>query len=188
MYWGLAVLLLVIARDPSAVDRALERRGLVTLVPRQGFSKAGTVRDNIAFGLKHCEAKLLFADRDVEIVARRFAFEPARIERRIGHRPPHVHLGGVVREDLGTLVADRARAATFAYTSTAFPMLTGTLVTAVAFVPIGFAKSAAGEYTFSIFAVVAIALIALLVGCAAIEGPTPAPGYRPITTLKPPPA
>jgi multidrug efflux pump subunit AcrB len=54
---------------------------------------------------------------------------------------------------------DRARAATFAYTSTAFPMLTGTLVTMIAFVPIGFAKSAAGEYTFSIFAVVAIALL-----------------------------
>lgn len=54
---------------------------------------------------------------------------------------------------------DRVHAATFAYTSTAFPMLTGTLVTAAAFVPIGFAKSAAGEYTFSIFAVVSIALL-----------------------------
>ena len=54
---------------------------------------------------------------------------------------------------------DRARAATFAYTSTAFPMLSGTLVTVAGFVPIGFAKSAAGEYTFSIFAVVAIALL-----------------------------
>src|SRR6202007_161772 len=41
----------------------------------------------------------------------------------------------------------------------AFPMLTGTLVTVAGFVPIGFARSAAGEYTFSIFAVVAIALI-----------------------------
>ncbi|MEA2817424.1 MAG: multidrug efflux pump, partial [Rhodospirillaceae bacterium] len=50
-------------------------------------------------------------------------------------------------------------AATFAYTSTAFPMLTGTLVTVAGFVPIGFAHSAAGEYTFSIFAVVAIALL-----------------------------
>jgi multidrug efflux pump subunit AcrB len=55
---------------------------------------------------------------------------------------------------------DKEHAATFAYTSTAFPMLTGTLVTAAGFVPIGFARSAAGEYTFSIFAVVAIALIA----------------------------
>jgi multidrug efflux pump len=50
-------------------------------------------------------------------------------------------------------------AATFAYSSTAFPMLSGTLVTIAGFVPIGFARSGAGEYTFSIFAVVAIALI-----------------------------
>ena len=55
---------------------------------------------------------------------------------------------------------DHVKAATFAYTSTAFPMLTGTLVTVAGFVPIGFAKSQAGEYTFSIFAVVAIALLA----------------------------
>jgi multidrug efflux pump subunit AcrB len=55
---------------------------------------------------------------------------------------------------------DKEHAATFAYSSTAFPMLTGTLVTVAGFVPIGFARSAAGEYTFSIFAVVAIALIA----------------------------
>src|SRR5216683_7210176 len=55
--------------------------------------------------------------------------------------------------------AEKAKAATFAYTSTAFPMLTGTLVTVAGFVPIGFAKSAAGEYTFSLFAVVAIALL-----------------------------
>jgi multidrug efflux pump subunit AcrB len=54
---------------------------------------------------------------------------------------------------------EKAKAATFAYTSTAFPMLTGTLVTVAGFVPIGFAKSAAGEYTFSLFAVVALALI-----------------------------
>ena len=55
---------------------------------------------------------------------------------------------------------DKEQAASFAYTSTAFPMLTGTLVTVAGFVPIGFARSAAGEYTFSIFAVVAIALLA----------------------------
>ncbi|MBL6653811.1 MAG: efflux RND transporter permease subunit, partial [Reyranella sp.] len=55
---------------------------------------------------------------------------------------------------------DKERAASFAYTSTAFPMLSGTLVTVAGFVPIGFARSAAGEYTFSIFAVVAIALLA----------------------------
>jgi multidrug efflux pump subunit AcrB len=50
-------------------------------------------------------------------------------------------------------------AATFAYRTLAAPMLTGTLVTIAGFVPIGFAASAAGEYTFSIFAVVGIALI-----------------------------
>lgn len=54
---------------------------------------------------------------------------------------------------------DKVRAATFAYTSTAFPMLTGTVVTMLGFVPIGFAKSNAGEYTFSLFAVVVIALL-----------------------------
>src|SRR3954468_27614 len=54
---------------------------------------------------------------------------------------------------------ERAKAAGFAYTSTAFPMLTGTLITAAAFTPVGLAKSAAGEYTFSIFAVVTIALL-----------------------------
>ena len=54
---------------------------------------------------------------------------------------------------------DRFRAATFAYTSTAFPMLTGTLITVAGFTPVGFARSGAGEYTFSIFAVVSIALI-----------------------------
>ncbi len=54
---------------------------------------------------------------------------------------------------------DTTKAATFAYTSTAFPMLTGTLVTMFGFVPVGFAKSSAGEYTFSLFAVVAIALL-----------------------------
>ncbi len=53
----------------------------------------------------------------------------------------------------------KEQAATFAYKTLAFPMLTGSLVTAAGFVPIGFARSAAGEYTFSIFAVVAIALI-----------------------------
>ncbi len=55
---------------------------------------------------------------------------------------------------------DKEHAATFAFTSTAFPMLTGTLVTVAGFVPIGFARSAAGEYTYSIFAVVAVALLA----------------------------
>jgi multidrug efflux pump len=54
---------------------------------------------------------------------------------------------------------NKEKAATFAYDSLAFPMLTGSFVTAAGFVPIGFARSSAGEYTFSIFAVVSIALI-----------------------------
>ncbi|HEX4843611.1 MAG TPA: efflux RND transporter permease subunit [Limnobacter sp.] len=53
----------------------------------------------------------------------------------------------------------RFDAAIFAYDSTAIPMLTGTLITAAGFLPIALAQSAAGEYTFSIFAVTAIALI-----------------------------
>ncbi len=53
----------------------------------------------------------------------------------------------------------RAEAAAFAYTSTAFPMLTGTLVTAAGFLPIATAKSGTGEYTRSIFEVVALALL-----------------------------
>ncbi len=55
---------------------------------------------------------------------------------------------------------DRARAATFAWSSTAFPMLTGTLVTAAGFLPVGFAKSSSGEYAGGIFWVVGLALIA----------------------------
>ena len=54
---------------------------------------------------------------------------------------------------------DRMRAASFAYTSTAFPMLTGTLVTAAGFLPIATAASGTGEYTRSLFQVVTIALI-----------------------------
>ena len=54
---------------------------------------------------------------------------------------------------------DRSKAATYAFTSTAFPMLTGTLITAAAFTPVGFSKSAASEYTVSIFQVVTIALL-----------------------------
>jgi multidrug efflux pump subunit AcrB len=55
---------------------------------------------------------------------------------------------------------EKEKAATFAYKTLAFPMLTGSLVTMAGFVPIGFAKSSAGEYTFSIFAVVSIAVLA----------------------------
>jgi multidrug efflux pump subunit AcrB len=54
---------------------------------------------------------------------------------------------------------DKMRAATFAYEVTAMPMLTGTLITAAGFLPIGMAKSVTGEYTFAIFAVTAAALV-----------------------------
>jgi multidrug efflux pump subunit AcrB len=54
---------------------------------------------------------------------------------------------------------DKVRAATFAYELTAMPMLTGTLITAAGFLPIGLAKSLTGEYTFAIFAVTVIALL-----------------------------
>jgi multidrug efflux pump len=54
---------------------------------------------------------------------------------------------------------DKMRAATFAYDVTAMPMLTGTLITAAGFLPIGLAKSVTGEYTFAIFAVTTAALV-----------------------------
>ncbi|MCF8167655.1 MAG: efflux RND transporter permease subunit [Rhodoferax sp.] len=54
---------------------------------------------------------------------------------------------------------DKVRAATFAYEITAMPMLTGTLITAVGFLPIGIAKSSTGEYTFAIFGVTVMALV-----------------------------
>jgi len=72
------------------------------------------------------------------------------------------------------------QAATFAYRTLAAPMLTGTLVTIAGFLPIGFAASSAGEYTFSIFAVVGIALVvswfvavmfAPLLGMAILKSP-----------------
>ncbi|TMJ45750.1 MAG: efflux RND transporter permease subunit, partial [Alphaproteobacteria bacterium] len=55
---------------------------------------------------------------------------------------------------------DLEHSATHAWVTTAFPMLTGTLVTVAGFVPIGFAKSGAGEYCYSLFAVIAVALLA----------------------------
>jgi len=54
---------------------------------------------------------------------------------------------------------DKVQAASFAFRTYAFAMLAGTLVTIAGFVPVGFAASSAGEYTFSLFAVVSIALI-----------------------------
>jgi len=59
-----------------------------------------------------------------------------------------------IEEGLG-----RMKAATFTWDSTAFPMLTGTLVTAAGFLPVGFAKSIAGEYAGNIFTIVSLALV-----------------------------
>jgi multidrug efflux pump len=59
---------------------------------------------------------------------------------------------------------DRMRAATHAYRATAFPMLTGTLITIAGFLPVGLAKSAAGEYTVAIFQVVGISLLLSWIG------------------------
>ncbi len=70
---------------------------------------------------------------------------------------------------------DRFRAASFAYTSTAFPMLTGTLITVAGFLPIATAKSGTGEYTRTIFQVSAIALIASWVVAVIV---IPYLGYR----------
>lgn len=54
---------------------------------------------------------------------------------------------------------ERTRAASFAYTSTAGPMLSGTLVTVAGFIPIALAKSATGEYAFAFFQINAVALL-----------------------------
>ncbi len=54
---------------------------------------------------------------------------------------------------------DRLRAGSFAFTSTAFPMLTGTLITAAGYLPVGLAQSATGEYTRDIFRVVGLSLV-----------------------------
>jgi multidrug efflux pump len=69
---------------------------------------------------------------------------------------------------------DRIRAATYAYGVTAFPMLTGTLITIVGFLPVGLARSSAGEYTVAIFQVVGIALLLSWIGAVIF---TPYLGY-----------
>src|SRR5262249_20294559 len=83
---------------------------------------------------------------------------------------------------------DKAQAATFAFRPYAFAMLAGTLVTIAGFVPVGFAASSAGEYTFSLFAVVAIALVvswfvavvfAPLLGVAILKPPKAAQSTEP---------
>ena len=70
---------------------------------------------------------------------------------------------------------DRLAAATFAYRSTAFPMLTGTLITVAGFIPVGFAQSEAGEYVSSLFWVTGIAL---MISWFAAVYFTPWIGYR----------
>ncbi len=88
---------------------------------------------------------------------------------------------------------DKTSAATYAYTHLSFAMLIGTLVTIAGFVPIGFAQSSAGEYTFSIFAVVGIALIASwlvamvfapLIGMALLRPPKPGQADQPNRTVE----
>lgn len=88
---------------------------------------------------------------------------------------------------------DPVSAATYAYKHLAFAMLTGTLVTIAGFVPVGFAQSSAGEYTFSIFAVVAIALIASwlvamifapLIGMLLLRAPAPDAVEKPNRTVE----
>ena len=83
-------------------------------------------------------------------------------------------------------------AASFAYKTLALPMLTGSFVTAAGFIPIGFAHSSAGEYTFSIFAVVSYALIlswivavlfAPLLGVVLLKKPVPKASDAPSALL-----
>nr|WP_241865417.1 efflux RND transporter permease subunit [Paracoccus salsus] len=62
----------------------------------------------------------------------------------------------ISRLEIGESLAD---AASYAWTSIAFPMLTGTLVTVAGFIPIGLNNSAAGEFTFSLFVVIAVSLV-----------------------------
>ena len=69
---------------------------------------------------------------------------------------------------------DRVRAANYAYSVTAFPMLTGTLVTIAGFLPVGLAQTQAGEYTVSIFQVVGISLLLSWIGAVIF---TPFLGY-----------
>lgn len=88
---------------------------------------------------------------------------------------------------------DKVAAGTFAFRTYAFAMLTGTLVTIAGFVPVGFAASSAGEYTFSLFAVVGIALIvswfvavlfAPLLGVALLKSPKAGQGSEPSRVVR----
>jgi multidrug efflux pump subunit AcrB len=77
---------------------------------------------------------------------------------------------------------DKLTAATFAYSSTAFPMLTGTLITVAGFIPVGFAQSQAGEYVSALFWVTGLAL---LISWFAAVYFTPWLGYRLLRARKP---
>ncbi|MEH6566600.1 MAG: efflux RND transporter permease subunit [Halopseudomonas sp.] len=77
---------------------------------------------------------------------------------------------------------DRVEAATFAWSSTAAPMLTGTLVTIIGFLPVGFARSGAGEYAGNIFWIVGFALIASWVVAVVF---TPYLGVKMLPDIKP---
>ncbi len=86
----------------------------------------------------------------------------------------------------------KEEAATFAYKTLALPMLTGSFVTAAGFIPVGFARSSAGEYTFSIFAVVSYALLlswfvavifAPLLGVVILTKPKAKPSDKPSAIL-----
>ncbi|SDF25620.1 Multidrug resistance protein MdtC [Sporomusa acidovorans DSM 3132] len=77
---------------------------------------------------------------------------------------------------------DRFKAACFAYTATAFPMLTGTLITCAGFIPVGFSQGSAAEFVKSIFTVVTIALVISWLVSVLV---TPLLGYK---IIKPKPA
>jgi multidrug efflux pump subunit AcrB len=88
---------------------------------------------------------------------------------------------------------DKVQAGTYAFRTYAFAMLAGTLVTIAGFVPVGFAASSAGEYTFSLFAVVGIALIvswivavifAPVLGVVLLARPAPGQADRPCRLLQ----
>ncbi len=131
--------------------------------------------------------------------------EPANIVNR-GFYPLQIKTG-IVRADgkpkYGLTTVDvmttrlaagdsKEGAASFAYKTVALPMLTGSFVTAAGFIPIGFARSSAGEYTFSIFAVVSYALIlswivavlfAPLLGVVILSKPKAKPSNKPSAIL-----
>lgn len=76
---------------------------------------------------------------------------------------------------------DRLQAAAYAYSVTAFPMLTGTLITCAGFIPVGFAQGSASEFCASIFSVITIALLTSWLVAATV---TPLLGYRLIRAEK----